>query len=375
MQILMVCASAPTRERPRANGFLAAVARGGHAVSLLFVDRAGTVFDDLAGHCARIGPVRRAAGLEPALQAELAARPFDLIHLDGPAACLLEAPLGLPTVVDVASCGPLRRERATRESGPLLRIARAVQAARAGRCHVAARAHGAHLLVATAEDAWAFRATGLATDGLSVVPSLVDLERFAPPTALRDQERVLLDLRGLGAAEAAAAMRLAARTLALAWAQRPELRLTVLGRAPFGGAGRLAGDPRVSFTGPTGDPRGHLARAALVFAPVLPGGGPAHGPLEAMATGAAVVGPPALARELGAAPGHELAVAASSAGWAQAILGLLDDPPYRGRMGRAGRRLVELRHSPAAVTVALENIYAAAVGAPLAAWRLEVGLG
>jgi glycosyltransferase involved in cell wall biosynthesis len=107
---------------------------------------------------------------------------------------------------------------------------------------------------------------------------------------------------------------------------------------------------------------------------VLPGGAPAQTPLEAMATGAPVVGAPALAAEIGATPGHELVVGEGPAAWAGAMLGLLDDPPYRGRVGRAGRRLVELRHSPQAVAVALGNVHHAAIGEGLAAWRLEVGL-
>lgn len=375
MHILMICASAPTRDRPRAHSFLAALDRAGHAVTLIFVDRAGTVFDGLSNCCERIVPVRRRSGLTMAVQAELAAAPYDLAHLDGPAAHLVRGPLPLPTVIDAGGCGVMRQERAARASVVLLRAALVAQAARARRCYAAARAHEARILVATPDDAWALQTLGVAAAGLYVVPGAVDLERFAPPAALRDQATVLLDLRGLSRAEAAGALAVARAAMARVWAQRADARLTVLGRAPFGLAGRLAGDARVQFSGATSDPRGHLARATLVLAPVMPAGGAAHAPLEAMATGAAVVGTPALADELGAAPGHELAVADGAAGWAAAILGLLDDPPYRGRLGRAGRRLIELRHGLGVVAPALEGVYAAASGSAIAEWRLAVGLG
>ncbi|HMQ29903.1 MAG TPA: glycosyltransferase, partial [Chloroflexaceae bacterium] len=337
--------------------------------------RAGTTFDGLTEACERIVPVRRARGLDMAAQAELAAAPYDLAHLEGAAALMVDAPLPLPTVIDAGTCAAMRRERAAREGGLLLRLSRAAQAARARRCQRAAAAHGARILVAAPDDAWAFRALEPAPPEVYVVPSPVDLEHFAPPAALREQAGVLLDLRGLDRAEAVAAMGLAHATMARVWAQRADARLTVLGRAPFGGAGRLAGDGRVTFTGAASDPRGHLAGATLALAPLLPGAAPAHAPLEAMATATPVVVAPAVAHELGAIPGHEVVAAAGAAAWADAILGLLDDPPYRGRLGRAGRRLVELRHGPRVVTAALENVYAATIGSPIAEWRMAVGLG
>lgn len=374
MNILMICASAPTLERPRAHGFVAAASRAGHSITLVFVDRAGTVFDGIADYCERIVPVRRRSGLDLAVQAELATTAFDLAHIDGAAAHLVTGPLPLPAVIDLGGCAVMRRERAARAGGLLTRAALVAQAVRARRCYAAARAHQARAIVATEDDAWALGALGDHA-GVYVVPGVVDLERFAPPVALREQATVLLDLRGLGRAEATAALRSARDVMARVWAQRAEARLTVLGRAPFGAAGRLASDGRVMFSGATADPRGHLARATLVLAPVAPYAAPAHAPLEAMATGAAVVGTPALAADLGAAPGHDLAAADGPAGWAEAILALLDDPRYRGRLGRAGRRLVELRHSPRVVLPALEGVYAAACGSAIAEWRLAVGLG
>ncbi|NTU83113.1 MAG: hypothetical protein HGA45_27710, partial [Chloroflexales bacterium] len=243
MQVLMICAAAPTRERPRAHGFITALARAGHAVTLIFVDRAGTAFDDLEDRCERIVPVRR-RDLTAAAQAELAAHKFDLAHIDGPAAPLVIGSFGLPTVIDGAVCGAMRHERAARAAGLLLRAARATQAARARRYLRAARATGARMIVTTPVDSWAYKVLGDVPRGIYVVPSLVDLERFTPPLRLREQATVLLDLRGLDQAEMLAALRLGQSIMARVWAQRSYVRLSVLGEPPFGTAGRLATDGR-----------------------------------------------------------------------------------------------------------------------------------
>lgn len=374
MKALMICASAPTRDHPRTHGFIAALARAGHAVTLIFVDRAGTAFDDLADRCERTVPVHRPRELIEVVRAELGANPYDLVHVDGPAAPLIDGPLGLPTVVDGAACGLMRRERAARAATPLIRAARVVQAGRARRFVGAARALSARMIIATPDDRWAYTTLGYEADALHVVPSLIDLERFAPPARLREQATLLLDLRGLDQAEAMDALSLTRTIMAEVWAQRSDVGLTVLGQPTFGTAGHLATDGRVIFTGPVSDPRGHLAAATLALVPVVPGGSPPHAPLEAMATATPVLACPALACDLEAAPGHELAIASSVEGWSRMALALLDDAPYRGRLGRAGRHLVELRHGPRPVINALENVYAATVGSAIARWRLEVGL-
>jgi glycosyltransferase involved in cell wall biosynthesis len=60
---------------------------------------------------------------------------------------------------------------------------------------------------------------------------------------------------------------------------------------------------------------------------------------------------------------------------ARAVLELLEDPRYRGQLGRAGRAYVERHHSLKAAAYELEQIYAAARGAEHADWRLDMGLG
>lgn len=374
MDLLFICGAAPTAARPRPHGLIAALARGGHSVTLLFGDKAGTAFDGLTEHCSSLLPVRRSQ-LAAAVAETIRAGGFDLVHVDRSAAGLLPTRTTLPTVLDAGVCASLRHARELRSLGPVGRAARGALLSVQRRHEAAMLARFRRVVVAAEDDAAAFASLGSAgVENVHVVPSPVDAERFAPPLRLRDQATLLLDLRELGRAEALVATATLAAAMPLIWAQRAEVRLAVIGPLPLGATGRLAVDPRVVFTGAVHDPRGHLAAATLVVAPVEPAHTPCHSALEAMATGTALIASRGLARDLDARPGEELLVAETPAELARAALALLDAPPYRGRLGRAGRRLVERRHTWDATLAALEQVYSAATGSTIAAWRLEIGL-
>jgi glycosyltransferase involved in cell wall biosynthesis len=375
MDVLFVCGEAPTPSRQRPHGLLAALARRGHSVALVFADETGTAFDHLAERCRAIVAVRRRM-LAAAVAAEAATGRYDLVHVDRSAAGLIVRPPPLPAVLDVAVCGSLRHERALRFLGPLARARRSARLNGWRRGEAALLGRYARVITAYEDDAAALRAWSGADEGqgcIHVVPCPVDTARFAPPWGLRDPATLLLDLRGLRWDEAAAALRAAAGALAVIWGQRTETRLVVLGATPLGMAGRLAGDPRVVFAGAAHDGRGHLAAATAVIAP-LASACALQGALEAMATGCALVASRAVAHDLGAVHGEEALVADGPEDLGWAALNLLDDAPFRGRLGRAGRQLVERRHGYERVIAALESVYEAATGSALAEWRLEVGL-
>jgi glycosyltransferase involved in cell wall biosynthesis len=202
----------------------------------------------------------------------------------------------------------------------------------------------------------------------------VDTRRLRPPLRLRDPATILVDLRQLTRHEVGVALANAAATMSVLWAERADVRLTVLGHVPFGAAGRLATDPRVVFTGPVQDAAGHLGAATLVLTPVEPLVGLPVSVLEALASATPLVTGSTLAADLGAAPGEVVLAADTPVAQAGLALALLDDPPYRGRLGRAGRSLVEQSHSPERTLEALEHVYAAATGSAIAEWRLELGM-
>lgn len=378
MHILFICGEAPTAARQRPHGLIGALARRGHSVTLVFADRAGTAFDDLAERCGRVVPVRRHQ-LASAVEDEARAAAYDVAHVDRSALGLVAGPLALPSVADAAISASARAERSLPALGALARAAWGTRIPALRRGEAALLARFERVVVAAEGDARALRglsgAAGARQGGVHVVPSPIDLERLEPPLRLRDPATLLLDLRDLRRAEASAALGALGAALPGIWAQRAEVRLVVIGQAPLGGAGRLAGDPRVVFAGPLHDPRGHLTAATAVVAPLAPAWGPPHTALEALATGAALIAAGELARDLGAAPGEELLVADTPAELAHAALALLDDAPFRGRVGQMGRRLVMRCHGWERAAAALEDVYAAATGSAIAEWRLEVGLG
>jgi glycosyltransferase involved in cell wall biosynthesis len=371
MEVLFLCGEGPTAAQHRPRGLLAALARGGHTVTLIFADRGGATFDDLA-HCCRMIPVRPRQ-LGEAVAAALQERHYDLLHVDRGAAPLLAAPPALPTVLDAAICAGMRQERALRALGPLARAAQSARLPGIHREEAALIASYTSLIAATEDDAVALRRAAEGQRQVHVVPSPLDLQQLAPPVGLRDPATLLLDLRDTGRIEATAAMATMATAMALIWAERADARLTVIGQTPLG-AQRLAGDPRVVVAGTAQDAHDHLTSATLAVAPVEAADSAPHAALEALATGTPLVGRRAHARDLGATAEEELLVAEGAEALARAALALLNDPPFRGRLGRAGRRLVEEHHSWERTLTALEDVYGAATGSAIAAWRLEVGV-
>lgn len=373
MHILMLCAAAPTPERPRTHGLLTALARRGHVVDLIFFDRAGTAFDSLSDRCRTITPVRR-YGLAHSVIAALARCPFDLVHVEGSLVRAVGAPLPLPSVIDMSPYLVAHYEHAKGAYGAALQAVRVLQALRVCSYGHRPQADPSRLIVAGAEHAWAYGAQGEPAHQSAQVPTPIDLERFTPQLRLRDQATLLLDLRDFNHLERMAALSEARAIMTRLWAVRPEVMLHVLGTPPLGATRALASEPRIRLFGAVRDARPYLAAATLALVPLLPGGSAPYAPLEALAMALPLLGPPALARHLAAMPGHELATAPDRTQMVQTALDLLDDAPYRGRLGRAGRRLVELYHSYEATTLALEDVYAAATGSAIAEWRLAGGL-
>lgn len=377
MDLLFVCGEAPTAAHPRPHGLLRALARRGHSVTVLFADEAGTTFDDLGDQGRHLMPVRRRR-LAETFAMEAQPGRYDLVHIDmGAAPLLARVTTGLPSVLDAVICASMRRERALRSQSPLARAAQSPWLTQQRREEAALLKRFSRVIMAAEADAAALRILAGDVEGqgsIHLVPSPLDTERLRPPQRLRDQATVLVDLRELTRHEAGLALAHTTAVMTALWETRGDARLTVLGAVPFGTAGRLAGDPRVVFTGAVNDPYGHLATATLVLVPVEPLLALPHSALEAMATGAALVARPALAGDLGPPARDTLLAADTPAAQAGLILALLDDPPLRGRLGRAGRKLVELEHSWERALGALENVYAAATGSAIAEWRLELGM-
>jgi len=124
---------------------------------------------------------------------------------------------------------------------------------------------------------------------------------------------------------------------------RPESRAEILGRAAPPDLARRP--PKgISFPGEGDDTRPYWDRAAVAVVPLLAGGGTRLKILEAAACGVPVVSTPVGAEGLDLAPGSEIVLAAGAPEFAEAVAGLLADPPARLAQAAAARARVERQY-------------------------------
>jgi glycosyltransferase involved in cell wall biosynthesis len=107
---------------------------------------------------------------------------------------------------------------------------------------------------------------------------------------------------------------------------------------------RLAGVPGVEVIGQVLDVRPYLAQAAMVVVPLRLARGIQNKVLEALAMGKATVASPQTLAGLPARDTAPVLAASTPTEWIESVVGLMDDPDRRRRLGRAGRRYVEEFH-------------------------------
>jgi hypothetical protein len=320
-------------------------------------------------------PARAAAAFRPSLanavRAEARSGAYDIAHVDGlPASALGHALSGMPAVLDAAWCASQALARRSRDGWR----AGALAALDLGRTR---RHEGAYLgsydrvFCASAEDAWALGLIGGTAPGeqaIHAIPTPVEDGREAALLSLRDQDCLLLCAGPDGRADRSFA-RVAREVMPTIWRQRADIRLLVAG-APRAGLAR-PDDPRITNV----DADDWRAMTQTTIALAAGAGEAADHALAVMGQGTPLVAEPAIARATRAAPGRDLLQAEGPASCARAVLALLEDPRYRGQVGRSGRAYTQRHHSLAAAAYELEQVYQAACGAEHADWRLTMGLG
>jgi len=93
------------------------------------------------------------------------------------------------------------------------------------------------------------------------------------------------------------------------------------------------------------DTRPHLREGDISAIPLRVGSGTRLKAFEAMAMGLPVVSTTLGVEGLGLEPGHDYAAADTAGAFADAIVGLLNDPASRQRLAESGRALLEARYS------------------------------
>lgn len=202
----------------------------------------------------------------------------------------------------------------------------------------------------------------MATPQIDVLPNGVDLAYFCPTEEERLPSTLVLSGKMSYHANVTAARWLVCAIMPRVWRTRPEVDVWIVGKDPPPSVRALAeerspGSGRVLVTGTVPDIRPYLRRATLAVVPVPYGAGIQTKVLEAMACAAPVVASPQAVSALSTTDGQEAIVAGDAAGFAQAIVRLLDAPAERRRLAQAGRAYVEQHHAWASCAARLEAVY------------------
>jgi polysaccharide biosynthesis protein PslH len=201
----------------------------------------------------------------------------------------------------------------------------------------------------------------LGSDGahITVIPNGVDLDYFHPQVVQRDPLTLIFSGKMSYHANVAAAEDLAQKIMPLVWAEKPDVKLEIVGKEPTSAVQALADVPNITVTGYVPDLRPHLAKAAAAISTVRYGVGIQNKVLEAMAMETPVVCSTQACSALKARPDHDILVGDTPEAIARHILDLLSSPEKRATMGANGRAYVERHHTWDSAAQTLETLYLA----------------
>jgi polysaccharide biosynthesis protein PslH len=199
---------------------------------------------------------------------------------------------------------------------------------------------------------------GESSTPVSILPNGVDLDYFRPdPRVERQPDSLVISGKMSYHANVAMVKYLVGEIMPLVWTHCPETRVMIVGKDPTREVQELSSHPQVTVTGTVAHLPPYLQRAAIAVAPIAYGAGIQNKVLEAMACGAPVVASSQAVSAIQAEPGREVLVADDAHGFAQALVGLLEDPGRRAALGQAGRSYVEKHHHWDVVARQLDSIY------------------
>jgi sugar transferase (PEP-CTERM/EpsH1 system associated) len=127
-------------------------------------------------------------------------------------------------------------------------------------------------------------------------------------------------------------------------AQRPGIKLSIVGADPSPAVQRLGNIPGVTVTGSVPDVRPYVRRSALMVAPLHIARGTQNKLLEAMAMGVPVVTSAAAAGGVDALDRRHFLVASTPDEVCRAVLHILENPGERTRLAHAGRARMLSHH-------------------------------
>jgi glycosyltransferase involved in cell wall biosynthesis len=214
-------------------------------------------------------------------------------------------------------------------------------------------------MIASSEaEAQAFRALAPEVDPGFVTALRNGVELGRPPGPPEDDGRTVLFAGKMSYhANEAAARRLALDVMPRVWQRRPDARLVLAGKDPSPALKALAESSRVEVTGYVPEMAAVMARATVLAAPLVYAAGIQNKVLESMARGVPVVTSASACAALEAEVDRDLVAADDDGQYAEAIVRLLDDRPFRNAIGAAGRIHVERHHDWDVLARALMQVY------------------
>ncbi len=410
MKILVIVPYAPTLIRTRPFNLLRSLGQRGHSLTLAAlweheVERAA--LQALAGAGVRVlarrhgrpqiarnvlsalasnRPVQAVYAWQPELArllaGTIAGQRFDIVHVEHLRgaeyglhiqAQLHQQGVNTPVVWDSVDCISLLFEQAARHSRSSFgRWVTRLELPRTRRYEAQAVQRFAGVLVTSPKDKAALEALPRPPDAVRrgnlledvrrpifVLANGVDTDYFSPAAAPARSNQVILTGKMSYHANVTAALHLVNDIMPQVWGRLPDVQVVIAGQAPPHEILTLAErhPSRVAVTGFVADLRPHLRAATVAAAPIAYGAGIQNKVLEAMACGVPVVASPQASSALQACPERDLLVADTPAGFAAAIIRLLENPELRLRLSEAGLQYVRLHHRWETITAQLEAFY------------------
>lgn len=279
-------------------------------------------------------------------------------------ACLAEQKRAIPIIWDSVDCiSLLFRYAAQNTQSAFTRLITAIETGRNVRYEARLIRQFDHTVITSPKDREAILALqppGPA-EKVTVVSNGVDLAYFTPDDArTRRHDTLVLSGKMSYHANIAMARSLMTEIMPLLWAEKPEIKLQIVGKDPPAFVQEYANDPRIQVTGMVPEIRTYLQHASVAVAPLRYAVGVQNKVLEAMACGTPVVTTPHVMTSLSAVPGQDLMVGDDAPAFARAVLELLANPQRRLEMGRSARKYVERNHDWNTIALDLERIYQSA---------------
>ena len=184
--------------------------------------------------------------------------------------------------------------------------------------------------------------TGATTDWF---PNGVDAQFFSPTDGAYDADTISFIGRMDYYPNQECMQRFCDQVWPLLSAQRPQMKLLIVGADPSPAMTALGSLPGVIVTGSVPDVRPYIRSSALMVAPLAIARGTQNKILEAMAMGVPVVTSTVAAGGVDAEAESHLLVADTSAQIAAAVLRLTQNPAERQRLASAGRERMLSHHA------------------------------